>query len=307
MQQAPEQSSLDIYMQQISDIPLLTVQDEIDLAARIAKGDTEAREIMITSNLRLVVKIAQEYSNLGLSVLDLINEGNMGLMKAVERFDPSKGGKLSTYASWWIKQGIKRALANQSKTIRLPVHMVDRVTLIRKTAAKLSENLGREPSNEEIAETLNLPATRVSHLRNVSTKPASLDSPINEEDGSTLGEVVPDEKSIDPYESLKSKSLIGDVNLVLSMLEPREADIIRLRFGLDGRDPLTLEQVGEQIGITRERVRQLQDQALRDLRKKMAKYEKQRTVEEIKQEELIAERTKILQDLLHKNTSVGSN
>ena len=307
MQQAPEQSSLDIYMQQISDIPLLTVQDEVDLAARIAKGDTEAREIMITSNLRLVVKIAQEYSNLGLSVLDLINEGNMGLMKAVERFDPSKGGKLSTYASWWIKQGIKRALANQSKTIRLPVHMVDRVTLIRKTAAKLSENLGREPSNEEIAETLNLPATRVSHLRNVSTKPASLDSPINEEDGSTLGEVVPDEKSIDPYESLKSKSLIGDVNLVLSMLEPREADIIRLRFGLDGRDPLTLEQVGEQIGITRERVRQLQDQALRDLRKKMAKYEKQRTVEEIKQEELIAERTKILQDLLHKNTSVGSN
>lgn len=307
MQQAPEQSSLDIYMQQISGIPLLTVQDEIDLAARIAKGDTEAREIMITSNLRLVVKIAQEYSNLGLSVLDLINEGNMGLMKAVERFDPSKGGKLSTYASWWIKQGIKRALANQSKTIRLPVHMVDRVTLIRRTAAKLSENLGREPTNEEIAETLNLPATRVSHLRNVSTKPASLDSPINEEDGSTLGEVVPDEKSVDPYESLKSKSLIGDVNLVLSMLEPREADIIRLRFGLDGRDPLTLEQVGEQIGITRERVRQLQDQALRDLRKKMAKYEKQRTVEEIKQEEIIAERTKILQDLLHKNTSAGSN
>ena len=307
MQQAPEQSSLDIYMQQISDIPLLTVEDEIELAARIAKGDTEAREIMITSNLRLVVKIAQEYSNLGLSVLDLINEGNMGLMKAVERFDPSKGGKLSTYASWWIKQAIKRALANQSKTIRLPVHMVDRVTLIRRTAAKLSESLGREPTNEEIAETLNLPATRVSHLRNVSTKPASLDSPINEEDGSTLGEVVPDEKSVDPYESLKSKSLIGDVNLVLSMLEPREADIIRLRFGLDGRDPLTLEQVGEQIGITRERVRQLQDQALRDLRKKMAKYEKQRTVEEIKQEELIAERTKILQDLLHKNTSNNAN
>jgi RNA polymerase primary sigma factor len=307
MQQAPEQSSLDIYMQQISDIPLLTVQDEIDLAARIAKGDTEAREIMITSNLRLVVKIAQEYSNLGLSVLDLINEGNMGLMKAVERFDPSKGGKLSTYASWWIKQAIKRALANQSKTIRLPVHMVDRVTLIRRTAAKLSESLGREPTNEEIAETLNLPATRVSHLRNVSTKPASLDSPINEEDGSTLGEVVPDEKSVDPYESLKSKSLIGDVNLVLSMLEPREADIIRLRFGLDGRDPLTLEQVGEQIGITRERVRQLQDQALRDLRKKMAKYEKQRTVEEIKQEEIIAERAKILQDLLHKNTPTNAN
>jgi RNA polymerase primary sigma factor len=306
MQQAPEQSSLDIYMQQISEVPLLTVKEEVELAARIAKGDTKAREIMITSNLRLVVKIAQEYSNLGLSVLDLINEGNMGLMKAVERFDPAKGGKLSTYASWWIKQSIKRALANQSKTIRLPVHMVDRVTLIRRTAAKLFESLGREPTNEELAETLNLPASRVSHLRNVSTKPASLDSPINEEDGSTLAEVVPDEKSVDPYESLQSKSLIGDVNLVLAMLEPREADIIRLRFGLDGRDPLTLEQVGEQIGITRERVRQLQEEALRDLRKKMAKYEKQRTADEIKQDELIAQRSKMIQELLHKNRSANA-
>ena len=150
MNPAPEQSSLDIYMKQISEIPLLTVEEEIELAAKIAKGDKKARDTMITANLRLVVKIAQEYSYFGLSVLDLINEGNIGLMKAVERFDPSKGGKLSTYGSWWIKQSIKRALANQSKTIRLPVHMVDRVAKIRRTVAKMEEELGREPTNEEL-------------------------------------------------------------------------------------------------------------------------------------------------------------
>ena len=228
MQQAPEQSSLDIYMQQISKVPLLSIQEEIELASEIAKGNEAARETMIRANLRLVVKIAQEYSNLGLSVLDLINEGNIGLMKAVERFDPSKGGKLSTYASWWIKQSIKRALANQSKTIRLPVHMVDRVTQIRRMAASLSEKLGRDPTNDELAEELSMPTTRIAHLRNVSAHPASLDSPINDEDGSTLGEIVADEKTVNPLESLQSKSLIGDMNQVLAMLEPREADIIRL-------------------------------------------------------------------------------
>jgi RNA polymerase primary sigma factor len=306
MSSSPEQSSLDIYMKQISGIDLLTVQDEIDLAKKIEHGDEEARNTMITANLRLVVKIAQEYSNLGLSVLDLINEGNMGLMKAVERFDPSKGGKLSTYASWWIKQAIKRALANQSKTIRLPVHMVDRVTQIRRTTAELSEKLGRDPTDEELAEAVSLPTVKVSHLRNVSKRPASLDSPINDDDGSTLGEVVPDEKSVTPLESLQSKSLVGDVKKVLSMLEPREADIIRLRFGLDGRDPLTLEEVGEQIGITRERVRQLQEQSLRDLRKKMAKFEKQRTIEEVEHERQQAERAKILKDLLNKGNTQNS-
>lgn len=277
------------------------------MAAKIAKGDEVARDTMITANLRLVVKIAQEYSNLGLSILDLINEGNMGLMKAVERFDPSKGGKLSTYASWWIKQSIKRALANQSKTIRLPVHMVDRVTQIRRCAGKLADKLGREPTDDELAEKMSMPAARISHLRNVSHRPASLDSPINDEDGSTLGEIVPDEKSVNPLESLQSKSLVGDVNQVLAMLEPREADIIRLRFGLDGRDPLTLEEVGGQIGITRERVRQLQEQALRDLRNKMAKFEKQRTLEEVKAEKKQAEKAQLLKDLLHKDISGLTN
>lgn len=300
MAQNSEKSSLDIYLKQISEISLISVEEEIELAKKISKGDDEARKKMITANLRLVVKIAQDYSNIGLSLLDLINEGNIGLMKAVERFDPSKGGKLSTYASWWIKQSIKRALANQSKTIRLPVHMVDRVTQIRRTTQQLSEKLGREPSDEELAEEMKIPVSRITHLKSVSKKPASLDSPINDEDGTNLGDLVPDEKSTSPLEKLQSKSLVGDVDKVLSTLEPREADIIRLRFGLEGRDPKTLEEVGEQIGITRERVRQLQEQAIRQLRKSMTKFEKQRTWEEIQEEKRIEERTKMLQNLLNK-------
>lgn len=296
--QNDEQESLNIYLRQISTVPLLTVEEEIQLAAKISKGDAKARETMITANLRLVVKIAKEYSNIGLSLLDLINEGNIGLMKAVERFDPTKGGKLSTYASWWIKQSIKRALANQSKTIRLPVHMVDRVTQIRRCSLQLAEKLGREPSDDELAAEMNLPVARITLLKSVSRKPASLDSPLGDEDGATLGEIVPDEKSSNPYETLQSKTLVGDVNRVLSQLEPREADIIRLRFGLEGLDPLTLEEVGEKIGVTRERVRQLQEQALRQLRKNMASMERQRSAEEIKEEARIAERSKILKGIL---------
>ena len=296
--QNPEQESLNIYLQQISSIPLISVQEEIELSEKIKSGDEKARETMITANLRLVVKIAQHYSNIGLSLLDLINEGNIGLMKAVERFDPTKGGKLSTYASWWIKQSIKRALANQSKTIRLPVHMVDRVMQMRRTSAELEERLGRAPTDEELAAEMNLPLSRVSHLKSVSKKPASLDSPLGDDENSTLGEVVPDNNAANPFEKLQSKSLIGDVNLVLSKLEPREADIIRLRFGLEGRDPLTLEEVGEKIGVTRERIRQLQEQALRQLRKNMATFEKQRTAEEIQEDNRIEERGRILKEIL---------
>lgn len=301
--QENEQESLQIYLQQIAQIPLITVQDEIDLAAEIQIGNEKAREKMITANLRLVVKIAQEYSNLGLSLLDLINEGNIGLMKAVERFDPSKGGKLSTYASWWIKQSIKRALANQSKTIRLPIHMVDRVTQIRRTTSILNERLGREPTDEELADEMNLPVNRITLLKSVSQKPASLDSPIGDEEGSTLGEIVQDDKATSPLENLQSKSLVGDISKVLDLLESREADIIRLRFGLEGLDPMTLEEVGEKIGVTRERVRQLQEQALRELRKSMAKLEKQRTAEEVKHEKMIQERAKILKGILSQTKS----
>ncbi len=298
--QTSEQESLQIYLQQISQIPLITPKEEIELAAEIKKGSEAAREKMITANLRLVVKIAQDYSNLGLSLLDLINEGNIGLMKAVERFDPTKGGKLSTYGSWWIKQSIKRALANQSKTIRLPIHMVDRVTQIRRTTAILSERLGREPTDDELASEMNLPVNRITLLKSVSQKPASLDSPLGDEDGSTLGELVPDNKAVSPLENLQSKSIVGDISKVLDQLEPREADIIRLRFGLEGLDPLTLEEVGAKIGITRERVRQLQEHALRALRKSMANLEKQRSAEEVKHDNMLQERAKILQDILNK-------
>jgi RNA polymerase primary sigma factor len=296
--QNPEQESLNIYLKQISVIPLITVKEEIELAALIQKGDLKAREKMITANLRLVVKIAQQYANIGLSLLDLINEGNIGLMKAVERFDPTKGGKLSTYGSWWIKQSIKRALANQSKTIRLPVHMVDRVTQMRRTSAELGERLGRDPTDDELASEMNLPISRVAHLKSVSKKPTSLDSPLGENENSTLGEVVADDNAINPFEQLQSKSLVGDVNIVLSMLDPREADIIRLRFGLEGRDPLTLEEVGAKIGVTRERVRQIQEQALRQLRKNLATFEKQRTAEEIEEEKRVEERSRILKGIL---------
>jgi RNA polymerase primary sigma factor len=294
--QNPEQESLNIYLQQISIIPLITVKEEVELAALIQKGDAKAREKMITANLRLVVKIAQQYANIGLSLLDLINEGNIGLMKAVERFDPTKGGKLSTYGSWWIKQSIKRALANQSKTIRLPVHMVDRVMQMRRTSAELAERLDRDPTDDELAAEMNLPISRVAHLKSVSKKPASLDSPLGENETSTLGEVVADDNAINPFEQLQRKSLIGDVNIVLSKLEPREADIIRLR--LEGRDPLTLEEVGAKIGVTRERVRQIQEQALRQLRKNMATFEKQRTTEEIEEEKRVEERNRILKGIL---------
>ena len=283
-----EEDALKIYLEQIAKVPLLTKAEEVELAGRISKGNEEARQQMITANLRLVVKIAQDYSGFGLGLLDLISEGNIGLMKAVERFDPNKGGKLSTYAAWWIKQGIKRALANQSKTIRLPVHMVDRVSQIRKAEEMLSERMGRDPSDEEVADEIKMPAARVSHLKSVAARPTSLETPVGDTEGSTFGDLVRDEQATDPYERLQSKTLVSDVNLVLDRLEPREADIIRLRFGLDGLDPLTLEEVGERIGVTRETVRRLQELAIPKLRKEMTSMECPRTAAEIQQEKIKA-------------------
>ena len=179
-------------MREIGQVKLLTPQEEIELAARIKQGDKKAREHMIKANLRLVVKIAHDYDGLGLPLLDLINEGNIGLMKAVERFDPAKGGKLSTYAAWWIKQSIKRALANQSKTIRLPVHLVDKISRMRRIATKLHEVYGREPTDEELGEELGVPSSRVAQLRSASVRPASLDAPIGDENSNTYAEVVDD-------------------------------------------------------------------------------------------------------------------
>src|ERR1700722_9504688 len=267
------ETSIKIYLREIMQTPLLTAQQEIELAARVKKGDQKARAWMIQANLRLVVKIAHDYSNLGLPLLDLISEGNIGLMKAVERFDPAKGGKLSTYGSWWIKQSIKRALANQSKTIRLPVHLVDKISRMRRTAMKLQEILGREPTDEELAEEIGISAMRVAQMRTAAIRPASLDAPIGDDDSNNFAEVVQDENAFTPYEQLEDKTVVHMLRDLVKNLDNREATILNARFGLDGGNEKTLEDVGAKFGVTRERVRQIQNIALRKLRKMIEKIE----------------------------------
>jgi RNA polymerase primary sigma factor len=266
-------TNIGLYLREISQVPLLTPQEEVKLAAKIKRGNKRAREQMIKANLRLVVKIAHDFSNYGLPLLDLISEGNIGLMKAVERFDPKKGGKLSTYASWWIKQSIKRALANQSKTIRLPVHLVDKIGKIRRVAAQMTEELGREPSNEELAEELGLAPEKVAHLKNVAVRPASLDAKINADDDTAFGDLVSDERAEDPFAVLRDKDLREEVGDLLGVLDARERKIIAFRFGLGGGKERTLEEVGVKFGVTRERIRQLQNIALLKMRKALQKRE----------------------------------
>lgn len=277
--QARERGSYDadtaikLYLREIGQVKLLTPQEEIDLAAKIKRGDKKAREDMIKANLRLVVKIAHDYEGLGLPLLDLINEGNIGLMKAVERFDPAKGGKLSTYGSWWIKQSIKRALANQSKTIRLPVHLVDKISKMRRTAMRLQEEFGREPTDDELGEELGITASRVAQLRTAAIRPASLDAPIGDDESNNFAEVVQDENAFTPYEELEDKTVTRMLQEMIKTLDPREATILRYRFGLDGGPEKTLEEVGQKFGVTRERVRQIQNIALSKLRKMIEKLE----------------------------------
>jgi RNA polymerase primary sigma factor len=266
-------TNIGLYLREISQVPLLTPQEEVKLAAQIKRGNKKAREKMITANLRLVVKIAHDFSNYGLPLLDLVSEGNIGLMKAVERFDPMKGGKLSTYASWWIKQSIKRALANQSKTIRLPVHLVDKIGKIRRVAAQMTEELGREPSNDELAEELGLSEAKVAHLKNVAVRPASLDAKISTDDDTAFGDLVSDDRAEDPFAALRDKDLRDEVGDLLDVLDPRERKIIAFRFGLGGGKERTLEEVGRKFGVTRERIRQLQNIALLKMRKALRKRE----------------------------------
>jgi RNA polymerase primary sigma factor len=268
------ETSLKLYLREIGKVKLLTPEEEVELAARIRKGDRRAREQMIKANLRLVVKIARDYEGLGLPLLDLISEGNIGLMKAVERFDPAKGGKLSTYGSWWIKQSMKRALANQSKTIRLPVHMVDKISKMNRAARRLQEVLGREPTDEELAEELGIKPARVAMMRMASTRPASLDAPVTEGDNNTFGEVVRDENAEDPFEELQTKGVASMLKGLVTNLTEREANILRARYGLDGGKAKTLEEIGADWGITRERARQVQNNALRKLRNMIEKVEK---------------------------------
>ena len=266
-------SALNLYMREAVEVPLLTVAEENALAARIKKGDAVAREHMIRANLRLVVKIAKDYDGLGLPLLDLINEGNIGLMKGVERFDPSKGGKLSTYSSWWIKQSIKRALANQSKTIRLPVHLVDKISRMRRVAMELQELFGREATDEEIAEEMQAPLRKVRLWRRASLRTSSLDESLGDEDSSRLGDVVPDESCHTPYEDLESRTTHQLLQNSLHILDTREMTILRERFALDGGQEKTLDEIGQKFGVTRERIRQLQNIALAKLRKRIESVE----------------------------------
>jgi RNA polymerase primary sigma factor len=219
------------------------------------------------------VKIAKDYEGLGLPLLDMISEGNIGLMKAVERFDPNKGAKLSTYGAWWIKQAIKRALANQSKTIRVPVHMTDRIARMRRTSTKLHAELGREPTDDELGEELGMKSWRVAELRTAGIRPASLDAPIGEDESERFAAVIKDERAETPYQQLEGKSIEAMLRKMVSALPPREAMILRHRFALDGAEQKTLEEVGEMLGVTRERVRQVQNSVLAKLRRRLEKLE----------------------------------
>jgi RNA polymerase primary sigma factor len=259
---------LHLYLREIGQVKLLRPEEEIALADRIRRGDKVAREEMIKANLRLVVKIGRDYEDLGLPLLDLINEGNIGLMKGVERFDPRKGAKLSTYAAWWIKQSIKRALANQSRTIRLPVHAVDKVASIRRAEARLRETFGREPTDEELANHLGFDdARRVRRYREASKRPVELDAPIGiESDSEHVSEIVADPNAAAPFDQLiqeNDRALIRDA---IQTLDERERTILVMRFGLDDTVPKTLEKIGQKFGVTRERIRQLQALSLKKMR-----------------------------------------
>lgn len=260
-------SALTIYMRDLGQVELLSPQEEIRLAAKVKKGNAEARERMIRGNLRLVVKIAREYEGLGVPLLDLINEGNIGLMSAVERFDPAKGAKLSTYGAWWIKQSMRRAIANQAKTIRLPVHMVDKIYNMHRVGLKLQEVLGREPTDAEIAAEMGVTLRAVAGMRAAGARPASLDAPLGDNEVARLADIVRDEKASSPYEQLEEKTVTNMLGELVGRLNPREASVLRFRFGLDGGPERTLEEVGEKFGVTRERIRQLQNLALKKLRK----------------------------------------
>jgi RNA polymerase primary sigma factor len=267
----PRGDTLQLYLREIGQVKLLTREEELKLARRVQRRDKKARELMITANLRLVVKIARDYENLGLPLLDLINEGNIGLMKGVERFDPDKGAKLSTYAAWWIKQAIMSALANQSKTIRLPAHVVERIGKMRKVEMKLQDTLNREPTDQEIAQEVGLDARRIRRYREASRAPVSLDAPLGDDEQGRISEVVADPNAAAPFERLLKENDAGLVREALATLNPREMNILMMRFGLDDEPPKTLEEVGEHFRVSRERIRQIQDEALRKMRKKIIK------------------------------------
>jgi len=261
-----DNDTMKLYMQNIGQYPLITPAEEVELAARIAKGDAEARTILIRSNLRLVVKIAHDFKGLGLPLLDLISEGNIGLMRAVEKFDPSKGAKLSSYAAWWIKQSMRRALANQTKIIRIPVQSATKISKIHAAKIKLTEELGRDPSDKEISVAVNLTERTVTGLRLGKTTTISLHDPIQHGEDGEFHDIIADEKASAPDELIQDEETLSHMLMLTEQLEERERTILVLRFGLNGERPKTLEEVSKTIGRTRERVRQIQNQALDKLR-----------------------------------------
>ncbi|MFT6179120.1 MAG: RNA polymerase primary sigma factor [Paracoccaceae bacterium] len=262
------------YLSEISKTGLLTIEEEWELAERIKDGDEKARDHMIRANLRLVVKIARAYSNYGLPLADLISEGNIGLMKAVEKYEPAKGGKISTYAAWWIKQSIKRALSNQSKTVRLPFHMVDKISRLQRVSNSLIEELGHKPSNDELAEILGIPRKKLAMIKQAAQRITSLDAPVGDDSSGSYGDTIGDSSAVDPLEALASKEMHGELlDGLRCLLDKRESKIIEARFGLDGKKPMTLDEIGRDFGLTRERIRQLQNKALEKMRTALEKKE----------------------------------
>ncbi|PWU06434.1 MAG: RpoD family RNA polymerase sigma factor [Verrucomicrobia bacterium] len=293
-----EKTPLKLYLNDIGKYPLLSAKEELALAKRIQKGDKKAKEQMINSNLRLVVRIAQDYNNYGLPLLDLISEGNIGLIKAIERFEPTRGGKLSTYAAWWIKQSIKRALANQSKTIRLPVHLIEKISRLRRIENEMKDKHKRDITNEELADMLNLPINKVAHLKAISIRPASLNTIVGQDDNTELGELIGDDNIETPSDKLLNRTQVIDIKRILKSLDHRDAQIIIMRFGLDDQRCKTLEEVGEALGITRERVRQLQYIILKNIKNILLDQERQRTQDEIKVESIERRRAQTINEFI---------
>ena len=268
---APEQSMtiddpVKVYLKEIGRVPLLTSEEEVELAIRISDGDVSAKQRLSEANLRLVVSIAKRYLGRGMQFLDLIQEGNLGLIKAVEKFDYTKGFKFSTYATWWIRQAITRAIADQARTIRIPVHMVETINKVKKVQSQLLHQNGHEPSPDEIAEEIDMPVDKVREIMRVAQEPVSLETPIGEEEDSHLGDFIPDNDAPAPADAASHTMLREQLSDVLSTLTPREAKVLKLRFGLEDGRSRTLEEVGKEFNVTRERIRQIEAKALRKLR-----------------------------------------
>ena len=266
MIEAGMNDSVRMYLREIGKVPLLTQEQETALAQRVEAGDRQAAQEMVEANLRLVVSIAKRYVGRGMQMLDLIQEGNLGLLKAVEKFDVSKGFKFSTYATWWVRQSITRALADQARTIRIPVHMVETMNRVTQTSRSLQQELGREPTLDELAEAMDMTPARISEIRQMCMEPVSLESPVGEEDDSHLGDFIEDTTGLQPTDRVARSMLRTQIMEILSTLSEREANVLKLRYGLEDGRPRTLEEVGREFNVTRERVRQIEAKALRKIR-----------------------------------------